>query len=66
MEMDLSSGKATVAGNGNAEISFTSTRDIARFVAHVLTALPASKLENSFFAIEGERTVSMGFPTPRF
>jgi len=53
---DLPNGKAAVGGSGDTLISFTARSDIARFVAHVLTSLPVSHLENKIFRIEGERT----------
>jgi len=36
-------------------VSFTPRLDVARYVAHVLTTLPASKLEWRIFRIEGDR-----------
>jgi hypothetical protein len=38
-------------------MSSTSIGDVARFVAHVLTALPRAQFEGARFRIEGERTV---------
>lgn len=54
---DFTVGKATVSGSGDTLISFTARRDVARFVTHVLTALPLSQLSGRTFRIEGERTV---------
>jgi hypothetical protein len=54
---DFANGKVTIGGAGNAPISFTHRVDIARFIGHVLTTLPASRLEWSTFRIEGERLV---------
>lgn len=55
---DLAAGKVTIGGEGKAPISFTTRTDIARFVGHVLTKLPAERLANSVFRIEGDRAVS--------
>ncbi|KAJ6595894.1 hypothetical protein DFH09DRAFT_1072804 [Mycena vulgaris] len=44
-----------IVGKGEAPVSFTSVPDIAGFVAHVLTALPRSELEDHVFRLEGER-----------
>lgn len=56
--LDIRNGKASVGGDGNTPISWTTSPDIARFVVYVLTSLPASKLEWQTFRIEGERAVS--------
>ncbi|KAJ6534598.1 hypothetical protein DFH09DRAFT_1405149 [Mycena vulgaris] len=48
-------GKFRIVGKGEVPISFTSAADIAGFVAHVLTTLPASELENRVFRLEGDR-----------
>lgn len=53
----LRTGSVIIPGDGRALISFTSRGDVARFVAHVLTTLPPSKLINREFRVEGERTV---------
>jgi len=55
--LDLKSGNLTVGLDGNALNSFTTQRDIGRFVAYVLTNLPRSKLEWRIFRIEAERKV---------
>lgn len=56
--LDVKSGSVTVGGDGNAKASFTSRPDIARYVAYVLTKLPASESNNKTFRIEGEHAVS--------
>ncbi|KAF7367169.1 BHLH domain-containing protein [Mycena sanguinolenta] len=48
-------GKYTWVGKGDAPVSFTSIPDIAGFVAHVLTTLPPSQLENRILRLEGDR-----------
>ncbi|KAJ7751903.1 hypothetical protein DFH07DRAFT_825835 [Mycena maculata] len=48
-------GKFRVVGTGEVPISITSISDIAGFVAHVLTTLPPSELENRAFRLEGDR-----------
>lgn len=55
--LDLRSGNVTVGIDGNAVNSFTTQRDIGRFVAYALTNLPRSKLEGRIFRIEAERKV---------
>jgi len=55
--LDLNSGNVTIGLDGNAVNSFTTQRDIGRFVAYVLTNLPRSKLEWRIFRIEAERKV---------
>ncbi|KAJ7352397.1 hypothetical protein DFH08DRAFT_858788 [Mycena albidolilacea] len=55
--VDYSSGsKIKVIGKGEAPLSVTSVADIAGFVAHVLTTVPPSELENRSLRLEGERT----------
>ncbi|KAF9022192.1 NAD(P)-binding protein [Hymenopellis radicata] len=51
-------GEFLIAGNGDARFSLTSTSDIAGYVAHILTALSLSDLENSVLLLEGQ---SMSF-----
>ena len=63
MGRNFANGKVTIGGEGKAIISFTTRTDIAHFVGHVLTVLPAERLANSIFRIEGDRAVS--FP-PHF
>ncbi|KAJ6466126.1 hypothetical protein C8R47DRAFT_1188118 [Mycena vitilis] len=48
-------GKFAIVGKGEAPVSFTAVPDIAGFVAHILTTLPPSQLENRIFRLEGER-----------
>jgi len=55
LNLDVTSGKVSVAGDGNKQISFTSRPDIARYLAHVLTNLPPNQLKNKSFIIEGDR-----------
>ncbi|EJD07569.1 NAD-binding protein [Fomitiporia mediterranea MF3/22] len=52
---DFVNGKMVVPGSGLADITWTTIPDVARFVAHVLTALPKVKIEGRHFCIEGER-----------
>lgn len=52
---DFANGKATIVGKGDSPISFTSRRDIGRFVAHALTQFPTEKLANQTLRIEGDR-----------
>jgi hypothetical protein len=54
---NLKEGKIVIQGQGDAPISTTSINDVARFAAHVLTALPPAQLENAKFRIEGDRVV---------
>ena len=53
----LEKGEATIPGDGTALISFTDRRDVARYVAYVLTTLPPTRLANREFRIEGQRAV---------
>ena len=55
--LDLKSGNVTVGLDGNAVNSFTTQRDIGRFVAYALSNLARSKLEWRIFRIEAERKV---------
>ncbi|KAJ7504206.1 hypothetical protein B0H11DRAFT_1981202 [Mycena galericulata] len=48
-------GKIRIVGTGEVPVSFTAIEDIAGFVAHVLTTLPPSELENRVFRLEGDR-----------
>ncbi|KAI9448452.1 NAD-binding protein [Lactarius indigo] len=54
LDLDVKSGKVTIGGDGNKQISFTSRADIARYVAYVLTRLPAEQLNNRSFVIAGD------------
>ncbi|KAF7311402.1 NmrA domain-containing protein [Mycena kentingensis (nom. inval.)] len=47
--------KIHIVGKGEAPVTITAIADIAGFVAHVLTTLPASELENKIFRIQGDR-----------
>lgn len=55
---DLSKGKITIHGNGDALISMTSIDDVACFAAYVLTRLPRDQLEDRVFSLQGDLTVS--------
>ncbi|KAJ7620748.1 hypothetical protein DFH06DRAFT_64257 [Mycena polygramma] len=48
-------GKIRIIGTGTVPVSFTALTDIAGFVAHILTTLPPSELEDRSFRLEGER-----------
>ncbi|KAI5122511.1 hypothetical protein M0805_001419 [Coniferiporia weirii] len=54
---EFANGKATIGGSGDRAISFTTQADIARFVAHALTAFPPEKIEWRVIRIEGDRTI---------
>jgi len=54
LDLDVMSGKVSVGGDGNGQISFTSRTDIARYVSYVLTHLPPEQLKNRTFTIAGE------------
>ena len=45
--------------DGNSKVSFTSRVDVGRFVAHVLTKLPPSELQNKVFRIQGDEKVTI-------
>jgi uncharacterized protein YbjT (DUF2867 family) len=47
--------KASVVGDGNNELSWTSRRDIGEFVGKALTTVPLEKLSNATLRIEGSR-----------
>ncbi|KDQ62725.1 hypothetical protein JAAARDRAFT_190013 [Jaapia argillacea MUCL 33604] len=51
----LPRNKVTISGEGNAPVSWTTRRDIARFISHASTALPREKVEWRTFRIEGDR-----------
>ncbi|EIM81244.1 NAD-P-binding protein [Stereum hirsutum FP-91666 SS1] len=53
--LDIKNGSVKISGDGNVPISFTAREDIARYMAHVLTSLPAETLEWRIFRIEGDR-----------
>ncbi|KAH9978223.1 hypothetical protein BGW80DRAFT_1456305 [Lactifluus volemus] len=52
--LDVTSGKVSVGGDGDTQISFTSRLDIARYVSYVLTHLPVEQLENHSFRLAGD------------
>ncbi|KAN0133486.1 hypothetical protein V8E53_008654 [Lactarius tabidus] len=52
--LNVPSGKVTIAGDGNKQISFTSRADSARYISYVLTRLPAEQLKNHTFTIAGD------------
>jgi hypothetical protein len=51
------SGKVSVGGDGNKQITFTSRPDIARYVSYVLTHLPPEQVKNRAFTIAGDNQV---------
>jgi len=53
---DVKNGKAQVVGTGDRLVSFTSRRDIARYLVHVVLVLSPSELHNHVFKVQGERT----------
>ena len=57
-DLDVTSGKVSVGGDGNKQISFTARPDIARFVSYVLLHLPPEQLKNRGFAIAGDNKVT--------
>ncbi|KAI5120267.1 hypothetical protein M0805_004603 [Coniferiporia weirii] len=59
---EFANGKATVGGSGDSAISFTVLADVARFVAHALTAFPPEKIERRVIRIEGDRTTFNQIP----
>jgi hypothetical protein len=59
--LDFTSGKVSVGGDGNKQITFTSRPDIARYVSYVLTHLPAEQLKNRGFSIAGDSKVMSNF-----
>jgi uncharacterized protein YbjT (DUF2867 family) len=58
LDLDVMSGKVSVGGDGNGQISFTSRADIARYVSYVLTHLSPEQLKNRTFTIAGENKVT--------
>lgn len=52
---DFVNGKVTVLGIGDAEISFLSRPDIARYVGFIFTNLPTEKFEWKVFRLEADR-----------
>ncbi|KAH9993632.1 NAD-P-binding protein [Russula vinacea] len=55
VNLDIKSGKVAVGGDGNAPVSWTARRDLARFLAHVLVHSPAARLQNQVLRLEGDR-----------
>lgn len=53
-DLDITSGKISVGGDGSNPIPFTSRPDIARYLSYVLTRLPADQLKNRSFYIRGD------------
>jgi hypothetical protein len=53
IQLDVLSGKVSVGGDGNKQLSFTSRPDAARYIIYVLTHLPAEQLKNRRFAVAG-------------
>jgi hypothetical protein len=58
LDLDVTSGKVFVGGDGNGQISFASRADIARYVSYVLTHLPPEQLKNCAFTNAGENKVT--------
>jgi hypothetical protein len=56
-DLDITSGKISVGGDGSNPIPFTSRPDIARYLSYVLTRLPADQLKNRSFYIRGDTKV---------
>ncbi|KAN0124428.1 hypothetical protein V8E52_002077 [Russula decolorans] len=54
LELDVTSGKVSIGGDGNKPLPFTSRTDIARYVSYVLTHLPLEQLKNRAFTIAGD------------
>ncbi|EPQ50339.1 NAD P-binding protein [Gloeophyllum trabeum ATCC 11539] len=52
---DRPNGKITIAGEGKTPVSWTTRRDIARFIAYVTTRLSPDQLYWKEFPIEGDR-----------
>jgi len=55
MGIDLEKGTAHIGGTGDEPLTFTAIADIGPYIAHVLTTLPADKLEYATILIEGDR-----------
>ncbi|KAH9963338.1 NAD-P-binding protein [Russula dissimulans] len=54
LNLDVKSGKVSVGGDGNKQITFTSRPDIARYLAYVLTHVPPEQLKNRTLTIAGD------------
>jgi len=52
--LDVTSGKVSVGGDGNKQITFTSRVDVARYICYVLTQLSPEQLKNRSFTIAGD------------
>ncbi|TFK47283.1 NAD(P)-binding protein [Heliocybe sulcata] len=52
---NIPQGKITIWGEGNTPITWTTRRDAARFVAHLLTHIPVDQLAGKAFSVEGDR-----------
>ncbi|KAI0028935.1 NAD-P-binding protein [Vararia minispora EC-137] len=48
---DFEKGLVTVGGDGSTPVSFTSRKDVARFVVYALTKFPFEQLRNKFLRI---------------
>jgi hypothetical protein len=58
MNLDLTSGKVPIGGDGNEPMPFTSRTNVARFVSYVLTHLPSEQLKNRSFTIAADNKVT--------
>jgi len=54
LDLDVKSGKVSVGGDGNKQITFTSRPDIARYLSYVLTHVPPEQLKNKTLTIAGD------------
>ncbi|KAF8490935.1 NAD-P-binding protein [Russula emetica] len=54
IQLDVLSGKVTVGGDGNKQVSFTSRPDAARYITYILTHLSPEQLKNRRFAVAGD------------
>ncbi|KAF8490924.1 NAD-P-binding protein [Russula emetica] len=54
INLDLTSGKVSIGGDGNKPFPFTSRTDIARYISYVLTHLPSEQLKNRSFTMAGD------------
>ncbi|TFK47437.1 NAD(P)-binding protein [Heliocybe sulcata] len=52
---NIPAGRVTIFGDGNSPITWTTSRDAARFVAHTLTTFAAKQLAGRVISIEGDR-----------
>ncbi|EPQ51668.1 NAD P-binding protein [Gloeophyllum trabeum ATCC 11539] len=52
---DVPGGRVAIAGEGNTPISYTTRRDVARFVAHALTTPSPEQLYWKSLCIQGDR-----------